>query len=79
MSHNDFVQRLTRAAYPGAHFVEFFPWMRYIPSRFSTWKQDAENWYEQDSAMFEGLFFESVYNNLAEGDDWPSLCKVCAN
>ena len=30
---NDFVQRLTRAAYPGAHFVEFFPWMRYIPSR----------------------------------------------
>ena len=32
---NDFVQRLTRAAYPGAHFVEFFPWMRYIPSRFA--------------------------------------------
>jgi hypothetical protein len=30
---NDFVQRLTRAAYPGAHFVEFFPWMLYIPSR----------------------------------------------
>ena len=30
---NDFVQRLTRAAYPGAHLVEFFPWMRYIPSR----------------------------------------------
>ena len=32
---NDFVQRLTRAAYPGAHLVEFFPWMRYIPSRFA--------------------------------------------
>jgi hypothetical protein len=30
---NDFVQRLTRAAIPGAHFVEFFPWMLYIPSR----------------------------------------------
>jgi hypothetical protein len=30
---NDFVQRLTRAAYPGAHLVEFFPWMLYIPSR----------------------------------------------
>jgi len=31
---NDFVARLTRAALPGAHFVEFFPWMMYIPSRF---------------------------------------------
>jgi hypothetical protein len=31
---NDFVARLTRAALPGAHFVEFFPWMRHIPSRW---------------------------------------------
>jgi hypothetical protein len=30
---NDFVARLTRAALPGAHFVEFFPWMTHIPSR----------------------------------------------
>ena len=30
---NDFVARLTRAALPGAHFVEFFPWMRRIPKR----------------------------------------------
>jgi len=30
---NDFVARLTRAALPGAHLVEFFPWMMYIPSR----------------------------------------------
>jgi hypothetical protein len=30
---NDFVVRLTRAALPGAHFVEFFPWMVHIPSR----------------------------------------------
>ncbi|KAI0066946.1 cytochrome P450 [Artomyces pyxidatus] len=29
---NDFVARLTRAALPGAHLVEFFPWMMYIPS-----------------------------------------------
>jgi hypothetical protein len=32
-SVNDFVARLTRAALPGAHLVEFFPWMMYIPSR----------------------------------------------
>lgn len=29
---NDFASRLTRAAYPGAHLVEFLPWMRYFPS-----------------------------------------------
>jgi hypothetical protein len=30
---NDLTDRLTRAAYPGAHLVEFFTWMRHIPSR----------------------------------------------
>jgi len=30
---NDCAERLTRAAYPGAYLVEFFTWMRYIPSR----------------------------------------------
>jgi hypothetical protein len=30
---NDFADRLTSAAYPGAHLAEFFHWMRYIPSR----------------------------------------------
>lgn len=30
---NDFVARLTSALLPGAHLVEFFPWMKYIPAR----------------------------------------------
>ena len=30
---NDFANRITRAAYPGTYWVEFFPWMRHIPSR----------------------------------------------
>jgi hypothetical protein len=30
---NEFGHRLTRAARPGAHLVEFFHWMKYIPSR----------------------------------------------
>ncbi|KAH9047710.1 cytochrome P450 [Lactarius hengduanensis] len=72
---NDFVQRLTLAAYPGAHFVEFFPWMQYIPSRFAAWKRNAEHWYRQDSAMFEGLF-NSVHVNSVNGDDRPSLCAT---
>jgi len=30
---NDFANRLTLAACPGTYLVEFFPWMRYVPSR----------------------------------------------
>lgn len=30
---DDFAGRLAGATYPGAHLVEFFPWMRHIPSR----------------------------------------------
>jgi hypothetical protein len=30
---NDFANRFTRAAYPGTYWVEFFTWMRHIPSR----------------------------------------------
>lgn len=69
---NDFVARLTRAALPGAHFVEFFPWMMYIPSRFAKWKRDAEYWYARDSVMFENLF-NSVNEKLIKGIDRPSL------
>ena len=29
---NDLIHRVTSAALPGAHLVEFFPWMRHIPS-----------------------------------------------
>ena len=30
---NDFADRIARAALPGTYWVEFFPWMRHIPSR----------------------------------------------
>jgi hypothetical protein len=30
---NDFIHRIACAGCPGAHLVEIFPWMRYIPSR----------------------------------------------
>ena len=32
-AYNDFGKRLSIAAYPGTYLVEFFPWMRHIPSR----------------------------------------------
>ena len=30
---NNFANRLTTAAAPGAHLVEIFPWLRHVPSR----------------------------------------------
>ena len=32
-SINDFADRLFKAATMGAHWVQFLPWMRYLPSR----------------------------------------------
>lgn len=28
---NDFIGRIVRAAYPGAHYVEYFRWMKVSP------------------------------------------------
>jgi hypothetical protein len=43
-----------------------------IETRFAKWKRDAENWYQQDSAMFEGLF-NSVYANIVRACFRPNL------
>jgi len=69
------IERLTRAAYPGAHLVQFFPWMRYIPSSLAKWKRDAEDSYKGDSAMFEG-FFRMAETNIAKRGDHQSLCAT---
>jgi hypothetical protein len=55
---NDFVERLVRAAYPGAFFVEYFTWMRYLPTWLAKWKRDALEQHRVDNAMFQGLFAE---------------------
>ena len=31
---NDFTERLFTAVYTGAHLVQFFPWLRHVPSRW---------------------------------------------
>ena len=29
---NDFIARIVRAAFPGAHYAEYFTWMKVCPS-----------------------------------------------
>jgi len=55
---NDFVDLLAHAAYPGAHLVEFFTWMRYLPSWMAKWKSEAVAGYEKNSIMFLKLYDE---------------------
>ncbi|THU82021.1 cytochrome P450 [Dendrothele bispora CBS 962.96] len=69
---NDFVARLATAGKPGAHLVEVFPSMMYIPRRFAKWRTDAEEWHVKDTNMFVGLF-NKVRDRMAEGEDRPSL------
>ena len=40
----------------GNYLVEFFTWMKYIPSSVASWKRLAEKQYKEYSNMFVGLF-----------------------
>jgi hypothetical protein len=35
---HEFVDGVTRAAMPGAHYVEIAPWLKYIPSQFVAYR-----------------------------------------
>ena len=44
------------AAYPGNYLVEFFPWMKYLPSAIASWKLKMEGQCVEFSSFFNGLF-----------------------
>ncbi|KAH9021013.1 cytochrome P450 [Lactarius pseudohatsudake] len=66
------VRRFLREVQPGTRLVEYFPWLRYVPSRFAKWKRDAQYWFIQDSLRFQRLLGK-VTEDLANGIDRPSF------
>ncbi|KAH9162417.1 cytochrome P450 [Lactarius sanguifluus] len=52
------ILRIMHEVHPGMRLVEFFPWMKYIPSCFAKWKCDAQHWVIQDSLRNEHLLSE---------------------
>jgi hypothetical protein len=60
---NRFAEIAGKAAIPGAHLVEFFPWMMHIPPFMAKWRRDAEAAFEEYSALFGGLF-HAVENRI---------------
>ena len=53
---NAFIERLSHYTFPGNYLVEFFTWMKYIPSSVAKWKKEAEEGYAEYSRMFIGMF-----------------------
>ena len=43
---------------PGNYLVEFFPWMKHIPSSLAKWKRVAEERSKEYSELFVGMFRE---------------------
>jgi len=55
---NTFAEIGAEYALPGNYLVDFFPWMKYIPSSIAKWKRVAEERQKKYSAMFEAMFCE---------------------
>jgi len=55
---NKFTETGVDFANPGNYLVEFFPWMKHIPSSLANWKRVAEERSKEYSEMFVGMFRE---------------------
>ncbi|KZV67267.1 cytochrome P450 [Peniophora sp. CONT] len=76
VSHiNEFANRVTHACSPGAYWVELLPWMRYIPSKFASWKRTAEEHSSRDSEVLR-RFYDRVQKSVDGGNERASLCAT---
>ncbi|KAI0056025.1 cytochrome P450 [Artomyces pyxidatus] len=69
---NDHGVRLQLTLLPGSNWVQIFPWMKKIPSRFAKWKRMGEYWFARDSEMFHGLL-DKVRSDISTGVDNVTL------
>ncbi|KAK7694473.1 hypothetical protein QCA50_001659 [Cerrena zonata] len=71
---NEFIARIVRAAFPGAHYAEYFTWMKYLPAVAAKWKRDALDWYKKDTVYF-GDMYEEVKDRIRSGDERHSFAS----
>ncbi|KAI0056132.1 cytochrome P450 [Artomyces pyxidatus] len=69
---NDHGVRMQRILMPGSSWVEIFPWMKKIPSRFAKWKRLGEYWFARDTELFQGLLGK-VKNDISHGIENETL------
>jgi hypothetical protein len=53
---NELPDEILKASEPGAHLVEFFPWLEYIPSFLAKWKRDARERFQRYTNLYGELF-----------------------
>jgi len=58
IKENKFVETAGEYGQLGNYLVEYFTWMKYIPSSVAGWKRLAEEQNEEFSDLFVGLFRE---------------------
>jgi hypothetical protein len=67
---NELTELTLRAALPGAHLVELFPWMMYIPSFLAKWKRDAQRAFKKFSEFFGRLFLDVEKRIVSPTPSW---------
>ncbi|KIK51147.1 hypothetical protein GYMLUDRAFT_252319 [Collybiopsis luxurians FD-317 M1] len=72
---NRFTERALAAAIPGAYWVEYFTWMKYLPRWMCAWRRYAEDAFKADSDMFEDLFAD-VQKRIDAGDETTSVAAT---
>ncbi|KAJ3965683.1 cytochrome P450 [Lentinula raphanica] len=68
------VHPFTIAMCPGSHLVEYLPFLNYLPSAISKWKQDAKTGFENASEVFTYYYNTTVKANQMQ----PNLCVSLA-
>ncbi|KAJ7121823.1 cytochrome P450 [Mycena crocata] len=72
---NEWIGRIVRNAYPGAHYADYFTWMKHLPSVVAKWKREALDWYAKDDAYW-GTLYKEVEDKIAEGDERYSFATT---
>jgi len=71
---NEYIERLTRSATPGAYLVEILPFLQWFPAWMSPWKRMARSAFQVDSTTFKRLFDET--KSLEVSGWFPPLVVV---
>ncbi|CAO1638006.1 unnamed protein product [Sympodiomycopsis kandeliae] len=61
---NESVKKAALAVNPGAYLVDFFPWMKVLPTMIARWKADGRSWHQEELDLFkQEVEFVIKHNN----------------
>jgi len=72
---NAFNHRIETSAQPGAHAVDIFPSLNYLPEWLAPWKRWGRAYHDQDSRMFLKLYHDSLRRKEA-GECSPCVASL---